>query len=125
MANPNIAGLTTVKGKTVGVVLSTTNETNLVTNFSNSGNVLKINSVVISNVDGTNSATIDVILNKTANASPAQTFYLAKSVTVPANSRYVVVTKNLQLYLEENNSIVLQASAANDLQAICSYEEIS
>ena len=113
MANPNIAGLTTVKGKTVGVVLSTTNETNLVTNFSNSGNVLKINSVVISNVDGTNSATIDVILNKTANASPAQTFYLAKSVTVPANSRYVVVTKNLQLYLEENNSIVLQASDAN------------
>ena len=125
MTAPNIAGLTTVTGKSVGAILSNTNETNLVTNASNSGNVLKINSVVISNVDGTNSATINVILNKTANASPAQTYHLAKTVTVPANATLVVVSKDIQLYLEENNSIVLQASVANHLQAICSYEEIS
>ena len=124
MTAPNIAGLTTVTGKSVGANLSNTNETNLVTNASNSGNVLKINSVVISNVHGTNSATINVILNKTANASPALFYHLAKTVTVPANATLVVVSKDMQLYLEENNSIVIQASAANHLQAICSYEEI-
>ena len=126
MTAPNIAGLTTVKGKSVGVNLNSVNETDLLVNASNSHEVLKINSVVISNIHGTNSATISVMLNKTVSAgSPALFYHLAKTVTVPANATLVVVSKDTQLYLEENNSIVIQASAANHLQAICSYEEIA
>jgi len=35
------------------------------------------------------------------------------------------VSKDTQIYLEENDKITVTASAASDLQAICSYEEIS
>jgi len=36
-----------------------------------------------------------------------------------------VVSKDTQLYLEENDKIQVLANAASDLQAICSYEEIA
>lgn len=121
MANPNIAGLTTVKGKSVGVDLNTTAVTNLVANSSNSGEVFKINSLIVSNVDGTNAASITVQLRKNALAD----FHLAKLISVPPNATLVVVSKDMQLYLEENDTIRIFASAANILQAICSYEEIA
>lgn len=120
MTAPNIAALTTIIGKSVGVDVSTS-ATDLVANAASSNKVFKINSVVISNVDGTNDATIDVILQKAGSNN----FYLAKTITVPADATLVVVSKDMQLYLEENDKIQVIASAASDLQAICSYEEIS
>ena len=120
MTAPNIAGLTTVTGKSAGVDVGTS-VTDLVANAASSNKVLKINSVVVSNVDGTNDATVQVIYRK----NDYFVFYLAKMITVPANARLVVVSKDTQLYLEENDKIQVIASAASDLQAICSYEEIS
>lgn len=124
MTAPNIAGLTTVKGKSVGVEVGT-NDTTLVFNDATSSGVpnrvFKINSVVVSNVDGTNSATVQVKLRKNATTN----YFLANEITVPANATLVVVTKDMQLYLEENDSILVVASAADDLEAICSYEEIA
>ena len=123
MTAPNIAGLTTVIGKSVGVAVGT-NDTTLVFNNATSApnKVFKINSVVVSNVDGTNSATVQVKLRKNAT-SP--NYFLASEITVPANATLVVVTKDMQLYLEENDSILVVASATGDLEAICSYEEIA
>jgi hypothetical protein len=37
----------------------------------------------------------------------------------------VILSKDTPLYLEEGDAIRCLASAAGDLQAICSYEEIS
>ena len=122
MTAPNIAGLTTVTGKSVGVAVGT-NDTTLVLNNATSApnKVFKINSVVVSNVDGTNSATVQVKLRKNATTS----YFLANTITVPANATLVVVTRDMQLYLEENDSILVVASASPALEAICSYEEIS
>ena len=122
MANPNIAGLTSVKGKSVGVEVGT-NDTTLVLNDATAvaGRVFKINSVIVSNVNGTNSATVQVKLRKNATTN----YFLARTITVPANATLVVVTKDMQLYLEENDSILVIASATGDLEAICSYEEIA
>ena len=50
---------------------------------------------------------------------------LAHTVSVPADASLVVLSKDTALYLEENDTIRLTASANGDLQAICSYEEIS
>jgi len=120
MTAPNIAGLTTVTGKSVGVAVGTS-ATDLVANAASSGKVFKINSLIISNVDGTDAASIDVILQKAGSNN----FNLTKSVDVPAETTLVVVSKDTQLYLEENDKITVTANAASDLQAICSYEEIS
>lgn len=120
MSNPNIAGLATVTGKTVGLAL-TTSAADLVANAASSSKIFKINSLIISNVDGSSTASCVVILQK----GGANDFYLAKDIDVPAETTLVVISKDTQIYLEENDKIRVFASAASDLQAICSYEEIS
>ena len=120
MTAPNIAGLTTVTGKSVGVAVGTS-VSDLVANAASSNKVFKINSVVVSNVDGSNAATVVVILQKAGSND----FHLAKDISVPADTTLVVVSKDMQIYLEENDKIRVSASAASDLEAICSYEEIS
>ena len=120
MTAPNIAGLTTVTGKSVGVAVGTS-ATDLVANAASSNKVFKINSLIVSNVDGTNAASVDVILQKAGSNN----FNLTKNISVPAETTLVVVSKETQLYLEENDKITVTANAASDLQAICSYEEIS
>ena len=52
-------------------------------------------------------------------------YHLAKTISVPADTTLVIVSKDTTVYLEENDSIRLTASAASDLEAVCSYEEIS
>lgn len=121
MTAPNIAGLTTVTGKSVGVAVGTS-ATDLVANAASSNKVFKINSVIVSNVDGTNTASVDVILDK---AGEGGLYNLTKNIDVPAETTLVVVSKDTQLYLEEGDKITVTANAASDLQAICSYEEIS
>ena len=119
MAAPNIANLTNIVGKTsvqqVGI-----SATAIVTNSAASNKVFKINSLVVSNVDGTNAADITVDLFRSSTA-----YEIARTITVPANTSLVVISKEISIYIEEGDSIRLTASAAGDLEAICSYEEIS
>lgn len=119
MAAPNIASLTTITGKTATQVVTTTAAA-IVSNSSASGKVFKVNTLIISNVDGTNSADITVV-----HRSGSTDRHLAKTITVPADATLVVISKETSIYLEEDCSIRLTGSASGDLQAICSYEEIS
>jgi hypothetical protein len=120
MANPNIVNVTTITGKTAGLEVTTT-ATDIVNNPSSSGKLIKINSLVISNIDGVNSANATVSVYKDQTTS----YYLASTVQVPENSTLIVIGKETGIYLEENDSIQLTASADGDLSAVCSYEEIS
>ena len=45
--------------------------------------------------------------------------------SVPADASLVVIVKNMGLYLEEDTSIGVTASAANDLACTITYEELS
>ena len=121
MAAPNIVGVTTITGKTAVQAVSTT-ATAIVTNSAASNKVFKINSLVVSNVDGTNAADISVDFYDDGTASA---FNLANTITVPADATLVVISKDTAIYLEEGDSIRVLASADGDLEAVCSYEEIS
>lgn len=121
MANPNIVGVTTIYGKVTGQAVTTSN-TAIVSNSAASGKILKVNSLIISNVDGTNSADISVDFYDGGTASA---FNLANTITVPADATLVVISKDTSIYLEEGDSIRVLASADGDLEAVCSYEEIS
>lgn len=119
MAAPNIVGVATITGKTA-IQSITTSATAIVTNSAASGKVFKINSLVVANIDGTNSA------NVTADFYRSSTAYaIASVITVPAGSTLVIISKDTSIYLEENDALRLTASANGDLQAVCSYEEIS
>ena len=120
MANPNIVGVTNILGKTVGQAVGTSAAA-IVTNAASSSKIYKINSLVISNIDGTAAADITATVYKNQSTE----YHLAKTISVPADATLVLVSKDTSLYLEENDSIRLTASAASDLEAVCSYEEIS
>lgn len=119
MAAPNIVNVTTIIGKTA-VQAVTTSATAIVTNSAASNKVFKINSLVVSNVDGVNSADISVQLFRSSVA-----YKIAHTVAVPADASLVVISKDTAIYLEEGDALRLLASANSDLEAVCSYEEIS
>ena len=120
MANPNIVNVSTILGHVEGLAV-TTSATAIVSNSSGSNKIFKINSLIVANVDGTNAADITAEVYKNQSTS----FYLAYTISVPADATLVVISKDTSIYLEENDSIRLTASANSDLRAICSYEEIS
>lgn len=124
MAAPNVVNVATITGKTAVVNLSSTNATLVVENPASSNKVFKINSLYVSNVDGSTSADITVSLYSEDNIGGTAT-EICKTVVVPADATLVVIDKNSSIYLEEDKSIGAIASASNDLKIVCSYEEIS
>ena len=124
MANPNIVNVTSILGKSAVVDLTTTNATLVVENTAASNKVFKINSLIISNVDGTNAADITVSLYSEDNIGGTAT-QIVSTVSVPADASLVVIDKNTSIYLEEDKSIGATAGSANDLKVVISYEEIS
>ena len=120
MANPNIVDVTSIYGKVAGQAVGITT-TAIVTNSNGSNKVLKINSLTASNVDGVNTPHINVTVNKNQSTE----YHITKTLAVPPDSVVIVISKDSSIYLEENDSLELVASAANDIEAICSYEEIS
>jgi hypothetical protein len=117
MAAPNIVNVATITGKTA-VQAVTNSATAIVTNSGSSGKVFKVNALYVSNVDGTNNADINVDLYRSSTA-----YHIAKTVNVPADATLDIISK--PIYLEEGDSLRLTANANSDLEAVCSYEEIS
>jgi hypothetical protein len=121
MTAPNIVNVATITGKTDLANLTTSGNT-VVSNASDSNAIYKINSVIVSNIDGTNDAAVTVNLVRTSGTPLSAA--LASTITVPADSTLVVISKDMGIYLEEGYSIQGVASANGDLQAISSYEII-
>lgn len=119
MANPNIVNVTSILGRTVHVNLTTSAQT-VVSNANNSNRVFKINTILVTNIDGASAA--DVTINY---INAGTTFPLASTIAVPADSTLIVMDKTTSVYLEENDSLQALASANGDLVIHVSFEEIS
>ena len=124
MANPNIVNVTSILGETVIGALTTTLTTVLLTNSASSGKVYKVNSVMISNIDGTNAAdvTLDLALNELGTSTA---YSIATTISVPADATLNLIDKNSSFYLMENRSLIGGASANGDLEYLISYEIIN
>jgi hypothetical protein len=116
MVAPNVVSVTSILGKTdvQSVGTSATAITTCATD-----KVYKINSLVVANVDGTNAADITIDLFRSGVA-----YRIASTISVPADTTLVVISKDMGIYLEEGDAIRCTASVAGDLQALCSYEII-
>lgn len=119
MANPNIVNVATINGNTA-VQLITTTPTAIVSNAAASGKIYKINAIVVSNVDASNSANLTVDVYRSGTA-----YRLIYNLAVAINSAYTPIDKSLCLYLLEGDSIRLTASANSRLEAVATWEEIS
>jgi hypothetical protein len=124
MANPNIVNVASILGENSSTSLTSTSATSIVSNAASSGKVLKINTLIVSNVDGTNAC--DITINKySAAALGGSAFAIASTVSVPADASLIVIDKTTSIYLKENESIGAIAGTANDLVVTCSWEDIS
>jgi hypothetical protein len=124
MAAPNIVNVSTITGKTTYAALTTTLTTVLLANSASSGKVFKINSIMVSNVDGSSAADVTLDIN-TAAAGSGTSYALANTIAVPADATLSLIDKTNSFYLEEDKSILGGASANSDLEIVISYEEIS
>lgn len=124
MANPNIVNVTAIYGNTTYAALTTTLTTVLLSNAASSGKVYKINSIMVSNIDGTNAADVTVKLNTSASGG-GTSYSLASTISVPADATLNLIDGNSSFYLQEDKSIVGGASANGDLEIVISYEDIS
>ena len=127
MANPNIVSVPGIKGESVGDNLSAATTTTLLT--VSSEKIVKINRITCANVDGTNAADLTLSVTK-ANFTPdgisnfdtSGTFFLAKTISVPADATLVVL--DTPIYLMEGDVLKGGAGAASDLDLFVSYESI-
>jgi hypothetical protein len=131
MAAPNIASLTTITGKTTYFTPSGTTAVVLLQNAASSNTVLKINQIVVANVDGTNA--VDCTVSIYSNGGVAQgsapsggtAYPIASTISVPADASLIVTDKTTGIYLEENTSISITSGTASKLTFSVSYELMS
>ena len=118
MTNPNIVNVTEIYGNTA-VQLATTAAVNLVVNANNSGKIYKINSLYVSNYQGTNAT--DITIN---HVIAGNSISILSTVSVAADSTLVAITKDSSIYLMENQQIAILANVVSSLNVVCSWDEI-
>lgn len=118
MAAPDIVNVTSILGKTA-VSAVTTTPTDLLTNSAASNKVYKVNTIIVSNIDGTNDADITIAFRRSSTD-----YALVSTVVVPADASFVAISKDTAIYMEEGDALRFTASADGDLQAVISYEII-
>jgi Fe-S cluster assembly iron-binding protein IscA len=124
MAAPNIVGITTLVGFSTFTTLSNTNATSIVSNAAASNKVLKVTSVIVANTGDSNTEYVHVSLNDMA-AGGGSNRYIQKNVGIETGTAQVVIDRASAVYLEENQSLVVQSNTrANVFDVIASYEEI-
>lgn len=128
MAAPNIASLTTITGKTTYFTPTGTTAVVLLPNGAASNSVLKINQIVVANIDGTNAvdATVSLYTNGAVSQGGAPSggtaFPIASTISVPADASLIVTDKTTGIYLEEGTSITVTSGTASKLTFSISYE---
>ena len=127
MANPNIVSVATILGGNAGWNLSNTLTTTLVT--VSAEYILKINRIVCTNVDGSSAADVDLFVDGMGSGTTGitttganATVYLAKTISVPADSSLVIL--DTPIYLMEGDILKGGASATGDLDLFISYETL-
>jgi hypothetical protein len=124
MANPNLASATSVLVGNALIRLTSTSATQVVSNAASSGKAYLIDSLIVSNLDGTNAA--DITLDLFASATNTGTATkIAHTITVPADATLIVISKENPISLMEDQSIYATASAADDLHVVASWKELS
>ena len=112
MATPNIVNSTSINGFNVcGAV--TTSAVDIIDVPADK--LYKVNTLLISNVDGSSAADITVSVS---NDNGSNYYHIAKTISVPADSTLTLLSTDL--YLDETDLLRVQASANSDLEYVAS-----
>lgn len=118
MTAPNILAAVACTGKTT-VYNPTTVATDVVTNSAASNTLVKLNTITATNAN-TSATTVSISLYRSTTSYP-----LASNISVPAGTMIAILGKDTPIYLEEGDSIRMNAGANSYITTITSYEVIS
>ena len=128
MANPNIVNVASIVGANAAWALTNTITTTLLTVAADV--IVKINSLIVTNIHGTNAATVSIEINGLGTGTtgvsltgPLATCRIASTMNVPADDSLVLIDK--PIYLMEADILRGGASAASTLELFASYEIIN
>jgi hypothetical protein len=134
MANPNLIGTTAIRGNTAYVLpsVTTAGQTNWTHNGSTAltgltpaaNSVNKINSIVVTNLTGSN-ASLYVSIANNATWGSGTAYYIAYNITVPPTSSIIVTDRTNYFYVTENQSVAVQTSVVSALSFVASFEVIT
>lgn len=123
MANPNINVPASCYANNALLSLTSTTETLLIANAAASGKVFLFDSILVANTSASNA---DITITMYASATNTGTAYrIANTITVPAKSTLVVVSKSNGLNLKEAQSLYATASVANALAVTAFWKEFA
>lgn len=117
MAAPNIVNVSNITAKT-DVQAVGTSAADIVTNSASSGYVVKINTLIVSNISG---SAANIIASVYRGATE---YKIVHNVSVPSAASFTAIDKPTSIYLEEGDSLRLTAGTGSALHAVCSYEII-
>jgi len=116
MANPNLVNVTSITGESITHALTTTLTDDIL--IAASDTLVKVNSIIVANIDGSSAVDVSVFITKSGGSPLA----IASTVSVPADATLVVIDKNTALYLEEGDNLEAGASAAGDAVITVNFE---
>jgi hypothetical protein len=119
MANPNIVETSEILGKT-HTQIATTGNLDFLVNSSGSNKILKVNTVMVGNVNATYAQSADL-----SYYDGSYNNYLAFRIYVPIGSSVALIGKDTPIYIEEGHKLQIKASAGGSLHFTVSYEIIS
>ena len=129
MANPNIVNVSSIVVGNAAWALTNTVTTTLLTVAADV--IVKINSLIVTNIHGTNAATVSIEINGIGGGATGVTLAanlttqvrIASTMNVPADDSLVLIDK--PIYLMEADVLRGGASAASTLELFASYEVIN
>jgi len=119
MALPNLKNPTTITGKTARYAVTASLATALAA--PGTGKTFKINSIFCANVANPDAA-VDISVSIYDGATD---YYIARTISVPADATQVISSKDTYFYLEEGDSLRAVANTASGVVLVVGYEEIS
>jgi len=123
MSAPNIVNVSSIIAGYVAQVPANIIANVLLNNSPGSNAVIKVNSLVITNVtDGAVPTTVSI--NNAATGSGTN-YRIAYNIYVPAGASLQLVDKGNFLYLTEDTSIMITSGTASALEYVAVYETIS
>ena len=125
----NLINVSGIEGKTGTQLLKTSTAaiSGLGVADSATTTIIKLHTLVATNIDGSNDVDVSVKLTAWNSGSAGGTLkgWLAYTITVPSDSTLVLVSRDTAIYIPHDTKIEALASAASDCQLTYSYDEIT
>ena len=125
----NLINVSGIEGKTGTQLLtmSTAAISGLGVADSATTTIIKLHTLVATNIDGSNDVDVSVKLTAWNSGSAGGTLkgWLAYTITVPSDSTLVLVSRDTAIYIPHDTKIEAFASANSDCQLTYSYDEIT